>query len=218
MKEKHVSLYLEVCCDPKDMALVEEIVGAIFGSERVIITFHHDHDYFEYYGIDRVWRLSQENPMNKTLYFHSKGISHNVFSVLSTRNVLGTKLFDIVVRPWRKVLDIFEAKPTVDKIGALFNKRGLMWWNFFWIRGLYCNKLEKPIRTKRRHYYEDWIVRHPRQSRDEDDDSELALHDLNYDTRFDNCYRLVDEKSQKPVSSTDANDIKKCIILRPVYY
>ena len=36
---------------------------------------------------------------------------------------------------------------------------GWIWYNFWYARGSYIKYVERPIKTYRRHYYEDWLGR-----------------------------------------------------------
>lgn len=112
---------------------------------------------WEYCGIDLVWRLAKEHKNLDTyiLYFHSKGISYNI----KQRCPVEIKLFQDVIVPWKKVLNIFKNMPEINKIGFTASENGWMWFNFWWARSKYLANCEKPILTNNKYYYEDWLHR-----------------------------------------------------------
>ena len=68
-------------------------------------------------------------------------------------------LFDSTIVHWQHVLHVFSENATVDRSGSFPAPGGWIWMNFFWARASYIKKLVEPIRTDRRHYYEDWLGR-----------------------------------------------------------
>ena len=68
-------------------------------------------------------------------------------------------LFESTIVPWQQVLRIFSENATTTRCGSFPAPAGWMWTNFFWARASYIKKLVEPIRTNRRHYYEDWLGR-----------------------------------------------------------
>ncbi len=111
---------------------------------------------FEHPGIHLIWRLAKEHPENVYLYFHSKGM---VFKWGSRRTIEERRIYQSVVVPWKRVLEIFDADPTINKVGVCASEAGWMWFNFWWARGTALARCEEPIITTRRHYYEDWLHR-----------------------------------------------------------
>jgi hypothetical protein len=116
---------------------------------------------FEYPGISLIWRLATERPQRIYLYFHSKGVASRgwIFGRGSRRTPEERRIYQAVIVPWRRILGIFDADPTVNKVGLCASEAGWMWFNFWWARGSYLASCEEPIVTTRRHYYEDWLHR-----------------------------------------------------------
>lgn len=190
-------LYIECCgTDSRFSGYVRDVLGAEMA--RTTITMHIENNH-EYFGIDRVWSLNQEyagdHSKHIILYFHSKGISHDVFSPQNRCRRDVQHLFDHVIRPWENVLGVFERHPTVDKIGYAYSSVGFIWYNFWWVRGSYCRTVERPIITNRRHYYEDWICRRVRDSSNpifrQADRTEIDYVSTTYDLTSTNCHGLV---------------------------
>jgi hypothetical protein len=112
----------------------------------------------EYRGVCRVWERAQElggRDDTLLLYIHSKGITR--YKGGNTRDRCESRTFDVVVQPWRVVLNIFRAFPTINKVGATCSSKGWMWHNFFWTRASYAMCVERPLLTPDRYYYEEWI-------------------------------------------------------------
>jgi len=198
-------LYIECCgTDPLFLLHVQRILGKYM--DRTTVSMHPENNH-EYYGIHRVWTQSQEyagDPDRYILcYFHSKGISHDTFSKENAQSLSVKKIFDTVLRPWEKVMDIFNKNRHIDKVGHSFHPQGFVWFNFWWVRGSYCRLLEKPIETQRRHYYEDYLCRRPisPDPRFEQHDREeiVISHDI-YHLSCENCYGLVLHDAEKDPS------------------
>jgi hypothetical protein len=109
---------------------------------------------YEYPGIHLVWELANKKPDNIFLYFHSKGMSYPTLS----RRHDERQIFQEVILPWRKVLNIFRDNNEIDKVGFGSSKDGFMWFNFWWARGSYLIGCEEPIVSDNRWYYEVWVA------------------------------------------------------------
>jgi hypothetical protein len=96
---------------------------------------------FEYPGIHLIWSLANKNPNKIYLYFHSKGMRRGK----NDRIDHDKKLFQVVIVSWKKVLNIFDEKKTVNKIGASVGQEGHIWFNFWWVRGSYLIECAEPI-------------------------------------------------------------------------
>jgi hypothetical protein len=111
----------------------------------------------EYPGIRLAHQLarSDPSPQHYLLYFHSKSISR----FKGKRERIERALHTTVIAPWKKVLNIFHDHPSIDKVGSTCSGMGWVWWNYWWVRASYLAQVETPLKTPRRHYYEDWICR-----------------------------------------------------------
>jgi len=162
------------CCgnDPNFMTHISKAIPSSILQSRVTVTMHPENNH-EYFGIHRVWSLSQsastapgqdsqDTHNHYILYFHAKGVSLQKYTEKEPRNSMGKDLFDTVIQPWEKVFTIFQEQPHVDKVGYSFSGQGFMWYNFWWMRASFAKQLEEPIVTKNRYYYEDYSARKPR--------------------------------------------------------
>lgn len=138
---------------------------------------------FEYRGILKVWELGQiyKSRNDIILYFHSKGISHN-----SSYDYNRHDDYNIILKDINKIEEIFTVFPEIDKIGFNSGGIGWIWFNFWYARGSYINRVEKPIKTQRRHYYEDWLGRKV-EIGDEHSDIERDLSTY-YENTIHSCY------------------------------
>jgi hypothetical protein len=136
--------------------VIEEILNIL---PQAIVHIYEE-DFFEYHGIHRVWQLSQSDPNNITLYFHSKGISHiPVMTEDNCRHPVEMEMFDISIERWRHNITLMHLFPSINKVGHSASEYGWIWHNYWWARGSYLRTCEEPTKTRRRHYYEDWLCR-----------------------------------------------------------
>ena len=106
--------------------------------------------------------VSQEVPHHEAKdtifqYFHSKGMVHH--KRRTTRTPRELILYNGTVIPWRAVIEAFQTDKTINRAGMNPAKEGWVWFNFWWARASYLQRLVEPIRTTRRFYYEDWLAR-----------------------------------------------------------
>jgi hypothetical protein len=135
-----------------DKIIFETIVNNIFPDAFVS---YHNENFYEFNGINKIYNLAKENPQDLFLYFHSKGM---LFSGNGERTITEKKLFNVVIKNYQKVLEIFDTQ-NVDRVAFCFSNVGFGWFNFWWAKGEYIINCEKPIKTEYRYYYEDWLSR-----------------------------------------------------------
>jgi len=134
-----------------------ELVQSIL--PRAIVHQHAENQY-EYQAIHLVWSLAQRAPFPErhlVLFFCSKGMVNQ--NQAETRSPSNKKLTDTVITPWRKIIDLFNRTPNLNKAGFAASPKGWVWFNFWWARASYLTRVVEPILTTRRHYYEDWLGR-----------------------------------------------------------
>lgn len=121
---------------------------------NAIIEFYYENEY-EYRGILRVWELSQtHNDHNDILlYYHSKNITRR-----SSPDPIQDPLKRLILDN-SNILKIFSKFKSINKIGTYCSELGWIWYNYWYVRGSYACMVERPIKTSRRHYYEDWLGR-----------------------------------------------------------
>lgn len=141
-----------------DYVSLQESLTFLFQKQFRTLEFHiGDENCHEYPGIQLVHALASANgsPNHFLLYFHSKGISR----FHGRRERVELALHKTVIAQWKHVLEIFSAHPIIDKIGSSASTGGWIWWNYWWARASYLAQVETPVKTERRHYYEDWLCR-----------------------------------------------------------
>ncbi|CAL6337686.1 unnamed protein product [Bathycoccus prasinos] len=115
-------------------------------------------NFYEYPGIARLWRLGRlKDRQSLFLYFHSKGMVNHGNSLIANKKY--KPLFLTVIKPWQEVKRRFKENRKLNLAGYAASRSGFIWYNFFWVRGSYLKTLTRPIKTSRRHYYEDYISR-----------------------------------------------------------
>jgi hypothetical protein len=197
----HSKLYIIITI-PNDNEIIEKEIKNLFAKEwienkKIIITFHNENT-FEYEGIHKVYTLGNECNENEYIaYFHSKGMSR--FNQDKNYDEF-LRYFSPVFQDWKWVLFVLHNFHSMDKIGLNSSTEGWMWYNFWWVKSTYLKKIERPIKTNRRHYYEDWIARHLFYpiSKDKNTNEEILIEfgnqDINnfyYVLTNSNCFNLV---------------------------
>lgn len=184
------TLHMVISC-PQDYHY-QPILQQVSEKTSSHVQFHINHENcHEFPGIMLVHQLAlrTHSRSHYLLYFHAKGITR----FQGEREPIEKALHAIVISPWKKILKIFNNHPTVDKIGSTFSKQGWIWWNYWWARATYIARLESPIKTTRRHYYEDWLCRvlirpyTPLSEKRKEDDKDNAYI---YNLSSDNCWGL----------------------------
>lgn len=155
---------------------------------NVIIECYYENEY-EYRGIKKIWELGQiHNKSNDILlYFHSKGITrHSSYEFNKDDN------YNVILDDIEKIKEIFTIFPKIDKVGFVAGGIGWIWYNFWYVRGSYINNVEKPIKTTRRHYYEDYISRKVNCDNDKYCSYERPIS--YYENTLTSCYGFVTDK------------------------
>lgn len=185
---------------------------------EIITTRYNGH---EYPGISKVYELAKPEEENSVvLYFHSKGISRFKGALNDPYEI---RCFNEVIRNWRWVLFIFMNFLSIDRVGLTSTRAGWLWHNFWWIRSNYIHKLEKPILTDRRHYYEDWLARELPIIKDLNNGGQ-GIYDVDrkvftpnsviklpYNLRDDNCWSLLQNPPQYLNVGTDHNALESFV-------
>jgi hypothetical protein len=184
-------LFIVISCnDENNIQEAKNIVNSIFINYNHNIEFTiESQNLFEYPGIKKVYDLALINKDKLFIYFHSKGM---VFHQNSKRNELEEKLTKNTFKNWQKTISIFKNNSNINKIGLLPSNSGFIWYNFWWARGDYISKLEEPIISEDRYYYEVWLSKVKKYNCD---DSYSLLNNSN------NC------KSFDEVNSEDINKL-----------
>ena len=157
---------------------------------NIIIECNYENNY-EYSGILKVWELGQKlNKRNDIiLYYHSKGITrHPKYSYNKHDN------YNIILKDIKLIKEIYTLFPTIDKIGYFCGGNGWQWYNFWYVRSSYINKVEKPILTTRRHYYEDWLGRKVNNENELICEHERKFEE--YQNSLNSCYNIYTDKKE----------------------
>jgi hypothetical protein len=182
---------------------------------NVVIECNYEND-FEYPGILKVWELGQiySSRNDIILYFHSKGTSYfKTYESCINDDYCKNNDYNIIFKDINKIKEIYNLFPSIDKIGYFSGGIGLIWFNFWFVRGSYVNLVEKPIKTRRRHYYEDWLSRKL-------DKNNMQPHD-NIERPFDyykntilNCYGFYCNENFGNIGSYFSADHNKMYLIK----
>ena len=153
------------------------------------IKFHITKKYinkYEYYSIYNVYKLALKNQNDIILYFHTKGMSHNRKRIniekLLTKSILNPD----------NIINFFIEHDNINKVGLFPSNGGFIWFNFWYVRCSYINKIECPIESDNRWYYEGW----------------LANYKPNVDVNVNDCYSLFKNNNQLFTGEETNNYIK----------
>lgn len=161
LSETDSVLYVVSSGTENDKNVLQRELQRIFGSVSHIRQEHTEENLFEYPGIRKVWELGRQDGDAFILYFHARGISRiKLGRFRRNRQPLEKRLFRRVIGEWRKNLLWLRAVTSADKVGISQGGNGWIWFNFWWVRASYVAHLEEPVKTERRHYYEDWLGRY----------------------------------------------------------
>jgi hypothetical protein len=161
-------------------------VLSIYPNVKIKCTYKNE---YEYPGIFKVWKLGKKhNKRNDIiLYFHSKGVTRNKEYKYNKNDN-----YNIILKNIDLIKEIYTIFPKIDKIGYSSGGMGWIWYNFWFARGSYIYNLEKPIKTKRRYYYEDWLGRYVKDKKEKNCKIERPF--LFYKNTLDSCYGFFTDK------------------------
>jgi hypothetical protein len=153
----HSTVHVCLSMPEGDEALLERAVELAISVIPFAVIHRSPGNSFEYPGVLRFWQLgaADPSPHHYVLYHHSKGM---VNGGQESRSLMNLRLTHSVVDPWRRLIAKFEAEPLLQRAGYAAAPGGWIWFNFFWGRASFIAELVRPIKTDRRHYYEDWSV------------------------------------------------------------
>ena len=177
-KLNKVKIFIVATIKNEDKNYFINELNNIYPETKFEIDFYNEEEY-EYRGINKVWELGQKYNNNNDiiLYYHSKGMSR------TEKYSQEKDKYNNILKDLNKIFDIYDNYKFIDKIGYSCSNSGFMWYNFWYARGSYINFVEKPIKTERRHYYEDWLSRF------------TQGNNSGYINTPNNCYSLVEEKN-----------------------
>lgn len=108
---------------------------------------------FEYPAFKLLHSLARQYPQSTFLYFHSKGMTHNLHSRSLEEILLFTKTF----QNWRRIIQQLSAE-SKQKAGLFPSIEGWIWYNFWYAKGEYLASCNEPELSDNRYYYEGWLA------------------------------------------------------------
>ena len=155
---------LHIVCIRENIKDEKNIIEIIKSSKiknfcRLELVFKND-EHMEYEGIKKVWDISQSKKEKLIMYFHGKGLSYMRNNFIYIRQPLESFIFKLLINRWEHNLEVLQRFRSIEKLGVLSGGNGWLWFNFWIAKSSYIKKLEKPVKTKRACYYEDWLGRY----------------------------------------------------------
>jgi len=135
-------------------------IDELFEGMDKVNLFKTTQNHYEWWGISKVWELSQHNE-GKVLYLHTKGVSnkyvkigHDEISDLKVKGISWWKemLEYFVIDNWRQCVDALD---NVDNCGATCIN-GWWWGNFWWANLSWTKNNQQPVQADR-WYFEAWV-------------------------------------------------------------
>ena len=152
-------------CDQMEVSCVDpegkyEGIDELFNGMGKVNLFKTTHNAYEYWGIKKVWDLSQKHD-GKVLYIHAKGVTNNyknrVTKEISEWKVEGVEL-------WRNAMESHLIDNYTQCVSDLdeYDTCGLTcvgnwyWGNFWWSNLSFVKENPEPTHADR-WYYENWL-------------------------------------------------------------
>jgi hypothetical protein len=129
-----------------------EILAIISHITPDAVLYKSETNEFEFPAIKLVHELAMKNSDRTFLYFHSKGMTHNLHS----RSLEEITIFTETFERWRRNLQLMNQK-NVDKMGLFTSKTGWIWYNFWYAKGAFISTLPTPQPSSDRWVYESWL-------------------------------------------------------------
>jgi hypothetical protein len=179
-------LYIHVTDSNNYLEEIKVLINSIVPAAIISASYKNQ---FEYPAIKLLYDLAIQYPDNNFIYFHSKGMTHNLHSRSLQEIMLLTKTFE----NWRKNIQLLN-KEGINKVGLFSSEHGWIWYNFWYAKGRYLASCTAPEISDFRYYYESW----------------LGLADPNRQTPANDCINLFEIKNiSKPYFTPVEADIYK---------
>ena len=153
------NLYMMITCS--DDELINDVKNLINNSLENRNNYYMEffkENFYEYYGIKKLYDTAREEPDKYFIYLHSKGMFNWYNNNPNIRSKDEINLTRYTIYLWRDILDVYEKNPHIKKVGMFPATDGWMWMNFFWAKGEYLITCQNPIVTNQyRYYYESWL-------------------------------------------------------------
>ena len=151
-------LFIIICCEHDDLIdNIEKIINNKLQNKIIYELEFKKENYYEYYGINKLYSLALLEPTSYFLYFHSKGMFNYTNTNVNERFKYELSLTRETINKCKEVINLFENNSNIMKIGLFpSDKLNFYWFNFYYARGEYLITCEKPILTTNRYYYETW--------------------------------------------------------------
>ena len=148
------TLHCVICAENEN--LIEECKSFI-NQEKFIYTTTTINNY-EYPGLLKLYELGKMYPESIFLYMHSKGMVFNN-GANQSRNIFELLVFRNTIKYHKYIISIFKKYDFIEKAGLFPDHSGIIWWNFYWIKGSFFKDNHPPEITPDRYYYESGYIK-----------------------------------------------------------
>ena len=151
------NLLVALSGDRELVKVAERKIRDIIEPHLTFIQFTYTYEnLYEYPGIKALYDSSLIEPEKIFIYFHSKGMWFGGDDKSRTRKEK-TLMDNVITRNWVDILNVFDTNPDISKVCFGSSNGGWCWFNFYWVRGSYISKCNKPEIRPNRYYYEGYL-------------------------------------------------------------
>ena len=144
-----VNIYMSVISDDIELEKLKNLIKTDYN--RIEICNVYNENYYEYPGIQTIYKIAEDEDDTLLLYFHSKGMT-------SDQHETRQYLFKYTIENYEQYISEFNKNKFLDVAGAMPHMHGFIYFNFFWTRSSYVrNYCSKPKISDNRYIYEVWL-------------------------------------------------------------
>ena len=144
-----INIYMSIISDDEELVKLKILLKNNY--DKVQIYNLYNDNYYEYPGIQTIYKIAEDDDDTLLLYFHSKGITSNQHE---TRQYL----FKYTIENYNQYIYEFNKNKYLDVAGAIPHLNGFVYFNFFWARSSYIrNYCSKPEISENRYIWEVWV-------------------------------------------------------------
>jgi len=144
-----INIYMSVISDNEQLEKLKEILKNDYNKVQIYNVYTDN--YYEYPGIQALYKIAEDEDDIVLLYLHSKGMTSNQHE---TRQYL----FKYTIDNYKQYISEFNNNKNLDVAGAIPHKHGFVYFNFFWARSSYIrNYCSRPEISENRYIWEVWV-------------------------------------------------------------
>jgi len=147
--DEAIDIYMSVISNDIELNELQILLKTKYNKVKIYNVYQDN--YYEYPGLQTIYKLAEDDDDTLLLYFHSKGMTSNQHE---TRQYL----FKYTIENYQNYITEFEKNKYLDTAGAIPHINGFIYFNFFWARSSYIrNYCSRPEISENRYIWEVWI-------------------------------------------------------------